>query len=133
MVGEDEVENMEDVEVPKALGDIFESVAGAIYLDSKMSLDTVWKVFYRMMRPEIEHYSKNVPKSPIRELLEMQPQNVHFGRPEIIKGKKVKVTVEVFSTGKFVGIGRNKRIAKCTAAKRALRELKANQVKKQTI
>lgn len=26
--------------------------------------------------------------------------------------------------GKFVGVGRNKRIAKCTAAKRALRALK---------
>lgn len=44
---------MEDVEVPKALGDIFESVAGAIYLDSNMSLDTVWRVYYTMMKPEI--------------------------------------------------------------------------------
>jgi len=30
----------------------------------------------------------------------------------------------VFNVGKFVGVGRNKRIAKCTAAKRALRALK---------
>jgi len=43
----------EDIEIPKALGDIFESVAGAIYLDSGMSLDTVWKVYYRMMKPHI--------------------------------------------------------------------------------
>ncbi|KFM83630.1 Endoribonuclease Dcr-1, partial [Stegodyphus mimosarum] len=48
---EDECEEMEDVEVPKALGDIFESVAGAIYLDSNMSLDTVWRVYYNMMKP----------------------------------------------------------------------------------
>ena len=41
------------MEVPKALGDVFESVAGAIYLDSHMSLDAVWKVYYRMMRNEI--------------------------------------------------------------------------------
>lgn len=39
--------------MPKALGDIFESVAGAIYLDSGMSLDTVWKVFYRIMKHQI--------------------------------------------------------------------------------
>lgn len=32
--------------------------------------------------------------------------------------------VEVFNIGKFVGVGRNKRIAKCTAAKRALRALR---------
>lgn len=48
---------MEDVEVPKALGDIFESVAGAIYLDSNMSLDTVWRVYYSMMKPEIGNYN----------------------------------------------------------------------------
>ena len=42
-LSEDE-DDSEDVEVPKALGDIFESVAGAIYLDSNMSLDTVWQV-----------------------------------------------------------------------------------------
>uniref|UniRef100_A0A8R1ICW0 RNase III domain-containing protein n=1 Tax=Caenorhabditis japonica TaxID=281687 RepID=A0A8R1ICW0_CAEJA len=33
----------EDIEVPKALGDIFESVAGAIYLDSGRNLDTTWQ------------------------------------------------------------------------------------------
>ena len=44
---------VEDIEIPKALGDIFESVAGAIYLDSGMSLDAVWHVYYRMMKPQI--------------------------------------------------------------------------------
>jgi hypothetical protein len=43
----------EDIEIPKALGDIFESIAGAIYLDSGMSLEAVWRVYYRMMRPQI--------------------------------------------------------------------------------
>ena len=43
----------EDIETPKVLGDIFESVAGAIFLDSGMSLDAVWKVFYPLMKDEI--------------------------------------------------------------------------------
>ncbi len=34
-------------QVPKALGDIFESVAGSIFLDSGLSLDAVWTVYYR--------------------------------------------------------------------------------------
>ena len=44
--------------MPKALGDVFESVAGAIYLDSGMSLNAVWKVYYGMMKNEIgnEYY-----------------------------------------------------------------------------
>ena len=37
-------DDSEDIEVPKVLGDIYESVAGAIYLDSNMDLATVWKV-----------------------------------------------------------------------------------------
>ena len=53
---EDKEEEKEDIEIPKALGDIFESVAGAIYLDSGMSLDTVWRVYYRMMKPQIGKY-----------------------------------------------------------------------------
>jgi len=43
-IGEGETDNLDDIEVPKALGDVFESVAGAIFLDSGMSLDVVWRV-----------------------------------------------------------------------------------------
>ena len=86
---EDETEEAEDIEVPKALGDIFESVAGSIYLDSGLSLDAVWRVYYRfcfktqnfsseififfcrMMREEIDQFSSHVPKSPIRYFFEM--------------------------------------------------------------
>ncbi|XP_014250997.1 endoribonuclease Dcr-1 [Cimex lectularius] len=115
----------EDVEVPKALGDVFESVAGAIFLDSDMSLDTVWNVYYRMMKKEIEQFSTKVPKSPIRELLELEPETAKFSKPEkLADGRRVRVTVEVFGKGTFKGIGRNYRIAKCTAAKCALKQLK---------
>ena len=50
----------EDLEVPKALGDIFESVAGAVYLDSGMSLDVVWRVFHRIMKPYIGKQSTDL-------------------------------------------------------------------------
>ena len=53
LIGEEECEEAEDVEVPKALGDVFESLAGAIYLDSGMSLDAVWSVYYTIMKSEI--------------------------------------------------------------------------------
>lgn len=111
--------------MPKALGDVFESVAGAIFLDSGMSLDCVWRVYYRIMKAEIEQFSTRVPKSPIRELLELEPETAKFGRPEkLADGRRVRVTVEVFGKGIFKGIGRNYRIAKCTAAKCALKHLK---------
>ena len=46
-------ESGEALECPKVLGDIFESVAGAIYLDSGLCLETVWLVYYRMLKPVI--------------------------------------------------------------------------------
>lgn len=50
----------DDVEIPKALGDIFESLAGAIFLDSDLSLDTVWAVFYPLMKERIGEWLINV-------------------------------------------------------------------------
>ncbi|KAG8041648.1 hypothetical protein G9C98_002941 [Cotesia typhae] len=128
LIGEEDSEEAEDIEVPKALGDVFESLAGAIYLDSGMSLDAVWNVYYRIMKSEIEQFSTNVPKSPIRELLELEPETAKFGKPEkLTDGRRVRVTVDVFGKGSFKGIGRNYRIAKCTAAKCALKKLKKTQ------
>ncbi|CAG7831733.1 unnamed protein product [Allacma fusca] len=125
LMDEEECEEAEDIEVPKALGDVFESVAGAIFLDSDMSLDAVWTVYYRIMKNEIEQFSQNVPKSPIRELLELEPETAKFGKPEKLwDGRRVRVSVEIIEVGTFRGIGRNYRIAKCTAAKCALRHLR---------
>lgn len=133
LVAEPECDEVEDVEVPKALGDVFESVAGAIFLDAGMSLDAVWKVYYRMMQREIEQFSDRVPKSPIRELLELEPETAKFGKPEkLADGRRVRVSVEVFGKGVFKGIGRNYRIAKCTAAKCALTCLKKRGLLKRT-
>ena len=42
-----------ELEVPKVLGDIFESVAGAIFIDSGMSLDAVWKSYSPFLLEEM--------------------------------------------------------------------------------
>jgi dsRNA-specific ribonuclease len=42
-----------DAVVPKILGGIFCSVAGAILIDSGMSLDTVWRSYYPLLHEEI--------------------------------------------------------------------------------
>lgn len=54
----------------QALGDLFEALAGAVYLDSGMNLETVWKVFYKLMWKEIDEFSKNIPKNAVRLLHE---------------------------------------------------------------
>ncbi|KAI8431594.1 hypothetical protein MSG28_016083 [Choristoneura fumiferana] len=79
LIHEDEMEQAEDVEVPKALGDLFESVAGAIFLDSGMSLAAVWNSYVLLMGAELEAFSAAAPKSPVRELLEAEPDTAKFG------------------------------------------------------
>jgi endoribonuclease Dicer len=60
-----------------------------------------------------------------RELLELEPETAKFCRPErLADGRRVRVSVEVFGKGVYKGIGRNYRIAKCTAANCALRAIK---------
>ncbi len=49
---EDEDEG-EELDPPKVLGDILESVAGAIFLDSKMDLEAVWEVFKHLFELKI--------------------------------------------------------------------------------
>lgn len=115
---------LEEMEVPKCLGDIFESVAGAIFLDSDKSFDTVWRVYYGLMKPHIDKFTSKVPKSPIRELFELEPETAKFEKPERTIDGKIRVTVSVFGRGKFKGVGRNYRIAKNAAAKLALKFLK---------
>ncbi|KAF8797027.1 Endoribonuclease Dicer like protein [Argiope bruennichi] len=114
---------IEEVDVPKALGDIFESVAGAIYLDSGMSLDTVWKVCYPMIRPAMKHLCKHIPLQPVRELYERTKCQEVFGEP-VVKNNATYIEVTLPDGRKYQGVGPNKKVAKRSAAKRALADLK---------
>ncbi|GIY26931.1 endoribonuclease Dicer [Caerostris extrusa] len=116
---------LEEVDVPKALGDVFESVAGAIYLDSGMSLDAVWKIYYPMISPAMKHLSEHVPISPVRELYESMKQSKDKNIWGSCKRKDKTYIEVVLPDGRtFQGVGPNKKVAKRSAAKRALAELK---------
>ena len=41
------------MEVPKVLGDVFEALVAAVFLDCGMNVDVVWRVFYPMLQPFI--------------------------------------------------------------------------------
>lgn len=48
--------DVECIEAPKPLGDVFESVAGAIFLDSGLDIYEVWKVYYPMLKEFIGRF-----------------------------------------------------------------------------
>ncbi|GLV38051.1 Dicer-2 [Carabus blaptoides fortunei] len=76
---EDEPYMAEHVNIPKALGDVFESLAGAVFLDTGMDLQATWSVFHKLMWREIEMFRRNVPKSPVRMLFESVKAAPKFG------------------------------------------------------
>lgn len=47
---------LNSVPAPKVLGDLFESVAAAIYLDSGKCLKTVWSTYFKIMEKELARY-----------------------------------------------------------------------------
>ena len=123
---------LEEIESPKIISDMFESVAGAIYLDSGRKLDTVWNIYSEIMNEIIIEYRVCIPKSPITELIEMFPRNVKYHKTERLRShqcvgdEKNKFSVAVFVEGKgcFKGIGSTEKIAKITASKLALYQIK---------
>ena len=60
MVEDGDEEEVEEVDPPKVLGDLLESLAGAIFLDSGMNLETVWRVFQPLFQSKI-----GMPPTPV--------------------------------------------------------------------
>ena len=52
-INEQECTSIDEIDVPKALADIFESLVGAIYIDNGFDLDEVWRVIYKMIKVEV--------------------------------------------------------------------------------
>ncbi|XP_058787287.1 endoribonuclease Dicer homolog 4-like [Vicia villosa] len=104
---------------PKALADIVESTIGAIFIDSGLFLDVVWKVAKKLLEPIIEPDS--VKKHPVSQLIEVC-QEKKF-KLQFVDLWKESSSIEVFINGKFVGRGSydsKKSIARYRAAKNAL-------------
>lgn len=126
---DDSVDIAEAVDVPKALGDIFESIVGAVFLDSNLSFETTWKVIYNLMQNEIAEWKVNVPLQIVRRLFEYQKgiAKAKFYNTEKIEGDdNVAVPLKIMCHGEeknIIGFGKNRELAKKAAAKKALLEL----------
>ncbi|XP_058793942.1 endoribonuclease Dicer isoform X1 [Phymastichus coffea] len=128
LLEEDDCQMAEHVDVPKVLGDIYESVIGAVFLDCGKDLQITWRIIYNLMKKEIDLFSKNVPKQPIRVIYETQGANPKFSKSLQVEGSTaIMVTLSIFSNGQqkfFHGFGSTKKLAKCAAAKQALKYLR---------
>ncbi|KAL3819351.1 hypothetical protein ACJIZ3_005256 [Penstemon smallii] len=108
-----------DCKAPKVLGDIFESIAGAIFLDSGCDTAVVWEVFQPLLNPIVT--PETLPMHPVRELQERCQQEAEGLQYKATRSGNL-ATVEVYVDGVQVGIAHNpqKKMAQKLAARNAL-------------
>ncbi|KAF8379890.1 hypothetical protein HHK36_027355 [Tetracentron sinense] len=112
-----------DCKAPKVLGDIVESIAGAIFLDSGHDTAAVWRVFQPLLHPMVT--PETLPMHPVRELQERCQQQAEGLEYKATRSGNL-ATVEVYVDGIQIGIAQNpqKKMAQKLAARNALVVLK---------
>ncbi|CAM8924446.1 unnamed protein product [Rhodiola kirilowii] len=114
---------------PKVLGDIIESLAGAILVDSGYDKEAVFNSISPLLEPLIT--PETVCYHPVRELNQLC-QKKHFDRLKSVtscQDGKASRTVEVVANGvtyKHTAVSDDKKTAKKVASKEVLKALKAN-------
>ncbi|KAG0493985.1 hypothetical protein HPP92_004979 [Vanilla planifolia] len=107
------------IKAPKVLADVVESVAAAIYLDSKLDLAELWKVFRGILEPIVTAETLNEqPVTHIYHLCQKQGMSIEFKSWK----EDNKSISNVFVDGVLLGVGfsEQKHIAKLNAARDAL-------------
>jgi hypothetical protein len=111
----------------QVLGDIVESIAGAVLIDTKLDLDVVWGVFKPLLSPIVTPENLELP--PFRELLEWCSKNGYFVEIKCTVGEKIEATLGVQLKEKLLvrhGCGTNKKDSKAHAASMLLMDLQVS-------
>ncbi|GAB4854001.1 helicase [Ancistrocladus abbreviatus] len=111
---------------PKALGDLVESIAGAILIDTKLNLNEVWRIFQPLLSPIVT--PDKLELAPLRELNELCDSLGYFIKENCISNQDL-IHVELRLQLKDVliigeGIDQNRKTARGQAALHLLKDLK---------
>lgn len=111
--------------VLQALGDMVESIAGAILIDTKLNLDEVWKIFEPLLSPIVT--PDKLELHPVRELIELCDSLGYYVKDIYVrKGEMVHVELSVgLEDAVLIGKGHDssRKAAKGEAARRVLKQL----------
>ncbi|CAN0863618.1 Endoribonuclease Dicer homolog 3a [Linum grandiflorum] len=109
----------------QALGDLVESIAGAVLVDTKLNYEEVWRIFEPLLSPIVTPEKLELP--PYRELVELCDSLGRFTKEECkIKGDTVhaKLTLQLDDALLVAeGYDQKKKYAKGKAASQLLKEL----------
>ncbi|KAJ1294687.1 hypothetical protein BS78_01G164800 [Paspalum vaginatum] len=113
--------------LPKVLGDVIESIAGAIYIDSRHDKEVVWRSMKRLLEPLVTPDTLEV--DPVTELQDLCARKAYRVEYTVTHENSVpSVVAEVQTKGtpyKATRTGLTKLDAKKLAAKAVLEDMKA--------
>ncbi|GMH08010.1 hypothetical protein Nepgr_009850 [Nepenthes gracilis] len=112
---------------PKALGDLVESIAGAILIDTKLDLNEVWRIFEPLLSPIVTPDKLELP--PLRQLNELCDSLGYFIKENCINDQEM-VHVELRLQLKDIliigeGIDKSRKTSKGQAAVHLLKDLQS--------
>uniref|UniRef100_A0A1J3J3H8 Endoribonuclease Dicer-like protein 3 n=1 Tax=Noccaea caerulescens TaxID=107243 RepID=A0A1J3J3H8_NOCCA len=123
------------IQGPKALGDLVESIAGAMLIDTRLDLDQVWRVFEPLLSPLVTPDKLQLP--PYRELNELCDSLGYFFRVKCVNdGVKAQATIQlqlddVLLTGD--GSEQTNKLALGKAASHLLKQLEKRNISRKTL
>lgn len=118
-------DSLQTVCLLQALGDLVESIAGAILIDSRLNVDEVWRVFKPILSPIVTPDKFELP--PLRQLVELCDTLGFFMKENCLtKGETVFAELSVQLKDTLLigeGYGPNRKSAKGNAALQLLQKL----------
>ncbi|XP_019164958.1 PREDICTED: endoribonuclease Dicer homolog 3 [Ipomoea nil] len=115
---------------PKELGDLVESIAGAILIDTKLDLGKVWEIFEPLLSPIVTPENLELP--PYRELIELCSSLGYFLKQDWKrKGEAVHAELSLQLEDDLLvkeGLGQCRKDAKGQAALLLLKDLKSREI-----
>ncbi|KAL0722477.1 hypothetical protein Bca4012_037076 [Brassica carinata] len=122
------------IQGPKALGDVVESIAGALLIDTRLDLEEVWRVFEPLLSPLVTPDKLQLP--PYRELNELCDSLGYFFRVKCANdGVKAQATIQLqlddlLLTGD--GSEQTNKLALGKAASHLLKQLEKRNISRKT-
>nr|VDD65032.1 unnamed protein product [Brassica oleracea] len=122
------------IQGPKALGDMVESIAGALLIDTRLDLEEVWKVFEPLLSPLVTPDKLQLP--PFRELNELCDSLGYFFRVKCANdGVKAQAMIQlqlddILLTGD--GSEQTNKLALGKAASHLLKQLEMRNISRKT-
>lgn len=112
----------------QVLGDIVESIAGAVLIDTELNLDMVWGIFQPILSPVITPDKLELP--PLRKLIELCSYLGYFINTKCANiGEEVAAELAVQLDDELLvghGCDRNRKAAKAQAAACLLKDLEVS-------